>query len=126
MTTISQKAVNFTEFTKEHKLSREDLVSTIHQIGNFARANEKEKNKIDFDFESVYVKKGKEKMELILTLGERNKDFSFELSKFLIRLLRRIDVGDKAALRLAYGMFVKSSKQNYKIEELEELADEIK
>lgn len=124
MKTVAEEATNLTEFTKFHHLKKNELQSFIHQISAFAEKNENEVNRIDLNFEMVYVKKGTEKEpELVFTIGKKDMDFSFELSKFLIRLLRMVDVNDKEALRLAYGLFVKSSKPNYKLEDLVELAD---
>ena len=53
-------------------------------------------------------------------------DFSFELSKLLIRLLRFVDIEDKEAMTLAYRLFVKSSKENYTINDLLEVINENK
>ena len=53
-------------------------------------------------------------------------DFSFELSKFLIKSLRYTDVNDKKGLELAYKLFVKSSKDNYTINDLMKVCKNIK
>ena len=43
----------------------------------------------------------------------------------MIKLLRYVDVEDKEALTLSYGLFVRSSKDNYTMNDLMELVDKV-
>ena len=61
-----------------------------------------------------------------IAIPNLNFDFSYELSKFLIRILRFVDIEDKEALSLAYGLFVRSSKDNYTMNDLIELVDKVR
>ena len=58
-----------------------------------------------------------------LIIPNSNCHFSFELSKLLIRMLRHVDVSDADTLTIAYMLFVKSSKDNYSIEDLVEIVE---
>ncbi len=51
-------------------------------------------------------------------IPNNNSDFSYELSKFLIKILRYVDVEDKEGIDLAYNLFVKSSKEDYTMVDL--------
>ena len=53
----------------------------------------------------------------------KDKDFYYEVSKSLIRMLRSVNPNDKEALDLAYNVFTACSKDNYKISDLKKIVD---
>lgn len=101
------------EYIKEYRgLKKVDIKNLLNGVKDARGISEN----INFDFDHIGFDRdiGRTSFE---TTSE-NKDFHFELSKFLIRLLRHIDVDDKDALTLGYRLFVRSSKDNYKLEDL--------
>lgn len=106
------------EYLKENKLKENDFRIIIRGIKNARNTF----NTIDFDFEKIYYEGTKESLGFTTKAGDY--DFHFELSKFLIRLLRFTDVNDNKALPLAYSLFVKSSKDGYRLKDLIEIIEE--
>ena len=100
------------ETVKMRKLKREDIKNILRAIRDAHSSSEN----INFDFERIGFDD-----DLRLTTFEstrENTDFHFELSKFLVKLLRFIDIEEKDTMNLGYSLFVKSSKENYRLEDL--------
>ena len=103
---------------KNNNLKKDDITSLIFALNNALSYLEDyliSENSIILDFETI-TKKGD--TWLFTIIPNLNRDFSYELSKMLIRLLRYVDVYDKGALNIAYRLFVASSKDNYTITDL--------
>ena len=105
------------EYLKENKLKENDFRIIVMGIQNAHNTLET----IDFDFEKVNYEGTKESLGFTTKAGDY--DFHYELSKFLIRLLRFTDVNDDKALPLAYSLFVRSSKDGYKLKDLIEILE---
>lgn len=106
------------EYIKEYRgLKKIDIKNLLNGVKDARGISEN----INFDFDHIGFDRdiGRTSFE---TTSE-NKDFHFELSKFLIRLLRHIDVDDKDALTLAYSLFVRSSKDGYRLKDLIEILE---
>ena len=125
---ISNK-VSLDDYIKSNKLKSNDLKTIIKSINSMLNEIENylvSENSIILDTKSIYIDKRKGKCNLtFVPVPDYNSDFSFELSKLLIRLMRYVDVNDKEALALAYGLFIKSSKDNFTISDLMELCSDI-
>lgn len=106
---------------EKHKLKSEDIIKIITSINNllhFLAYYFLNENNIDILGTMIDIKTNK----LIFTyISNYNSDFSFDFSKFLLKLLRFTDINDKKALTLAYDLFLKSSKENYTIDEIMEV-----
>ena len=105
------------DYLKENKLTENDFRIILTGIQNASNTLES----IDFDFEKINYDGTKE--SLGFTTKDGDYDFHFELSKFLIRLLRFTDINDKRALSLAYSLFVRSSKEGYRLKDLIEILE---
>lgn len=106
------------DYVKEHKLTKNDIINLIKDIDNVLNETENyllSKNSIILDLKAIWRNKEKNLFTLAPNI---NLDFSFELSKLIIRILRFVDVKDKEALNLAYKIFVTTSKDNYTITDL--------
>lgn len=125
---ISNK-VSLDDYIKSNKLKCNDLKTIIRAINNMLNEIEiylLSENSILLDTKSIYIDKMKGRCNLtFVPVPDYKSDFSFELSKLLIRLMRYVDVNDKETLALAYGLFIKSSKENFTINDLLELCDDI-
>ena len=122
--------ISFEEYLKTKKMTQEDICNVLFSIDEILNSVENyliSENSILLDLRTIRVKKisnNKVKYEF-MALPNHSADFSYELSKFLIKILRHIDVEDKNALSLAYGLFVRSSKDNYTMNDLMELVDKV-
>ena len=122
--------IGFDEYLKQKKLNKDDICRIIYSIDDILFSVENyllAESSIALDLKLIRVAKksnGKSVFRFI-AIPNYNSDFSYELSKFLIRILRHVDVEDKDALSLAYGLFVRSSKDNYTINDLMELIDKV-
>lgn len=119
------------EYLISNKLNKEDICNIIIAIDEILTSLENyliSENSVSLDPRLIRVKKDDyEELNLsFIVIPNLNLDFSYELSKFLIRILRFVDVSDKDALNLAYSLFVRSSKDNYVINDLMELIDSVK
>lgn len=118
--------IGFDEYLKQRKLNKKDICSIISTIDDMLMGIENyllSENSVTLDLKLIRVIKkdnNKNSYKFIL-IPNYNADFSYELSKFLIRILRYVDIEDKEALSLAYGLFVRSSKDNYTMNDLMEL-----
>ena len=122
--------VGFDEYLKTKRLKKEDICKIVSSIDDILFSVENyllSENSIALDLKLIRVaKNGRGKISFkFIAIPNFNSDFSYELSKFLIRILRHIDVEDKDALTLAYGLFVRSSKDNYTMNDLMELIDRV-
>ena len=122
--------VGFDEYLKTKKLKKEDICKIIASIDDILFSVENyllSESSIALDLKLIrVVKNANNKVSYkFIAIPNYNSDFSYELSKFLIRILRYVDVEDKEALTLAYGLFVRSSKDNYTINDLMELIDKV-
>lgn len=126
---ISDK-VSLNDYLINNKLKKRDLKYIIKTIDNMLSSIENyllSENSILLDTRTIMIGKEDKKNKIkFIVIPNYNSDFSYELSKLLIRLLRHIDVNDKEALNLAYALFVKSSKDNFTINDLLELCEEDK
>lgn len=125
---ISNK-ISLDDYIKSNKLKSNDLKIIIKSINCMLNEIENylvSENSIILDTKSIFIDKRKGKCNItFVPVPDYNSDFSFEFSKLLIRLMRYVDVNDKESLALAYGLFIKSSKDNYTINDLMELCDDI-
>lgn len=111
---------------KGNKLSKKQLEKFIYCIDACLSSIEDRnisENSICLNFHTVRVHEENPFDFYFTIISNLNSDFSYELSKLLIRLLRYVDVNDKEALNLAYKLFVKSSKDNYTINNLIEAVE---
>lgn len=123
--------ISLEEFLKSNKLKKKDICKILDSIDNVLSTIENyliEENSLAMDLRLIRVeKKNKDNFLLkFIVIPNYKSDFSYELSKFLIKILRFIDIDDKNALTLAYGLFVRSSKENYTINDLMELVDKVR
>lgn len=125
---ISNK-ISLDDYIKSNKLKSNDLRIIIKAINNMLNVIENyliSENSILLDTKSIYIDKINGKCYFsFVPIPDYKSDFSYELSKLLIRLMRYVDVNDKEALSLAYGLFIKSSKDNFTINDLLELCGEL-
>ena len=123
---FSQIGETLAERVVKKPLKSGDLVNIITSIDNMLSETKNyllPEGNIVLDLYSVSVFDGKYSFTM---LPESVGDFNFELSKFLIRLLRYIDHNDQQGLELAFQLFVKSSKDNYTMNDLIEVCENIK
>ena len=122
-------SISLEEYLKNIRLSKQNICEIITAIDDVLMSIENyliSENSISLDPRLVRVLTVKNSRKFrFIVIPNYNGDFSFELSKLIIRILRYIDVNDKAALNLAYGLFVKSSKENYLISDLMQLIDRV-
>ena len=109
-------------YLKTNKLKKKDIIFIIKSIDNVLNNIENyllSENSIVLDPAAIMIEKEKNKSKLnFLMIPNYQSDFSYELSKLIVKLLRHIDVEDKEGLRFAYELFVKSAKDNYTINDL--------
>lgn len=109
-------------YLKTNKLKKKDIIFIIKSIDNVLSNIENyllSENSIVLDPAAIMIEKEKNKSKLnFLMIPNYQSDFSYELSKLIVKLLRHIDVEDKEGLRFAYELFVKSAKDNYTINDL--------
>lgn len=118
------KGQTLEEYVKEgNRFTKKDIINLVNSIDKMLSEIEDyllSENNVILDLKTVC----KDEDKYYFTLAPNiNLDFSYELSKFLIRILRYVDVNDKDALALAYKLFVKSSKDNYTINDLLEVVN---
>lgn len=118
--------IGFDEYLKQRKLNKKDICSIISTIDDMLMGIENyllSENSVTLDLKLIRVikKDNNRNSYKFILIPNYNVDFSYELSKFLIRILRYVDIEDKEALSLAYGLFVRSSKDNYTMNDLMEL-----
>ena len=95
-----------------------NINNLLNNISNYLLSE----NSIVLDFRTIVIdREGKNTKLKFCLVPNLNNDFSFELSKFLMKVLRYVDIKDKNALPLAYKLFIKSSKDNYTIDDLLEV-----
>ena len=121
-------SISLDEYLKTKKLNKNDLCKIISAVDEILLSVENyllSENSIALDLKLVrVVKKANNSIGFrFIAIPNYQSDFSYELSRFLIRLLRHVDVDDKDALSLAYALFVRSSKDNYTMNDLMELVD---
>lgn len=121
---------SFEEFIKHKKLNKKDLCEILVSIDDMLSSLENylvSENSIPLDLKLIRVVRVKDRNKYkFIGIPNYHSSFSFELSKFLIKILRYVDVDDKDAISLGYGLFVRSSKDNYTISDLMELVDIVK
>lgn len=122
--------IGLDEYLKLKKLTKKDICRILYAIDEILQSIENyllSENSLALDLKLIRV--SKKKIDNIsikfIAIPNYNSSFSFELSKFLIGLLRHVDVEDREALTLAYGLFVRSSKDNYTMNDLMELVDKV-
>lgn len=126
----ASNTMSLDEYLKLKKLTKKDICKILFAIDEILLSIENyllSENSLALDFKLVRVLKKKNDNVSIkfIAIPNYNSCFSFELSKFLTRLLRHVDVEDKEALTLSYGLFVRSSKDNYTMNDLMELVDKV-
>ena len=113
--------ITLEEYLKLNKLKSIDLKFIIKSIDSILNRIENyllSENSIYLETNTIFVdRNGIIKLKFV-AIPNFKSDFSYQLSKLLIRLLRHVDVNDKLALPLAYKLFVKSSKDNFTINDL--------
>ncbi len=122
------ETIAFDEYIKTKKLSKRDLIDILRAIDDVLSSAENyliSENAISLNLKLLRVcNKGNGKVKYkFIGIPNHSLSFSYELSSFLIRVLRFVDVDDKDALTLGYGLFVRSSKDNYTMNDLMELID---
>ena len=123
--------ISFEEYLKNNKLSKDEICELIVSIDEILTSLENylvSENAIALDLRLIRVVKNEnEKLKFkYIVIPDYCLDFSYELSKLLIRVLRFIDVSDKEALNIAYGLFVRSSKENYTMNDLLSLVERVR
>lgn len=118
------------EYLRTHKLKKKDICDIMIAIDSVLLSMENyllpEKSlSLNLKLIRIYKDSGNLKFKFVV-IPNHKSDFSYELSKLLIRVLRFIDTNDREALNLAFGLFVKSSRENYVLSELLELVDKAK
>lgn len=118
------------EYLRTHKLKKKDICDIMIAIDSVLLSMENyllpEKSlSLNLKLIRIYKDSGNLKFKFVV-IPNHKSDFSYELSKLLIRVLRFIDTNDRDALNLAFGLFVKSSRENYVLSELIELVDKAK
>lgn len=117
------KGQTLEDYVKEHKLTKNDIINLIKDIDNVLNEIENyllSENSIILDLKAI-CRNGEKNL---FTLAPNiNLDFSYELSKLLLRILRYSDTNDNETLKLAYVLFVRSSKDNYTINDLLEVVN---
>lgn len=119
------------DYLKTNKLRKKDVCDILIAIDDILLSVENylvSENSVLLDLKAIRMAKlrnNRIKYKFI-TIPNYNSDFSYELSKFLIRILRFVDIEDKEALSLAYSLFVRSSKDNYTMNDLMELVDKVR
>ena len=112
-------------YLKTNKLKKKDIVFIIKSIDEVLTNIENyllSENSILLNTNTIMVKRVNNRVQLkFIMIPDYKSDFSYELSKLIVKLLRFIDANDKDGLRFAYELFVKSSKDNYTINDLLEL-----
>lgn len=122
--------ISLEEYLKSNKIKKNFLCKvlisvdkTLANIENYLISE----NSLLLDAKSIrLIRNGKNTELKFVVVPNYNSDFSYELSKFILKLLRFIDIDDKEALTLAYGLFVRSSKENYTLSDLMEIIDVVK
>lgn len=122
--------IGLDEYLKFKKLTKKDLCRILFAIDEILLSIENyllSENSLVLDMKLVRVSKKKNDniSFKFIAIPNYNSCFSYELSKLLIKLLRYVDVEDKEALTLSYGLFVRSSKDNYTMNDLMELVDKV-
>lgn len=122
--------VSLDEYLKSHKIKKDILCKVLINIDRTLANIENyliSENSLMLDVRTIRVLKDGNSFKLkFIVIPNNNSDFSYELSKFILKLLRFIDIDDKEALTLAYGLFVRSSKDHYTLSDLMELIDVVK
>ena len=117
--------ITLENYLLQKKLNVASLLLIIKNVNNLLNSISNyllSENSITLDFRTIVIdKEGKNTKLKFCLVPNLNNDFSFELSKFLMKLLRYVDIKDKNALPLAYKLFIKSSKDNYTIDDLLEV-----
>lgn len=120
--------VSLDDYLKVNRLKKKDIIFIVESVKELLCTIENfliSENSILLDPRSIFLLKNNDKMEIKYCLIPcLIADFSYELSKFLIRLLRHVDTTEKDALELAYALFLKSSIKNYSISDLMNVIDE--
>lgn len=122
--------IGLDEYLKQKKLTKKDICKVLFAIDEILLSIENyllSENSLALDLKLIRVLKKKSDSICFkfIAIPNYNSCFSYELSKFLIKLLRHVDVEDKDALTLSYGLFVRSSKDNYTMNDLMELVDKV-
>lgn len=119
--------ISLEEYIKTNKLCKNDICDILDSIDGVLSSIENyliPENSVSLDLKLIRVIKGVGKnIYKFAAIPNLKSDFSRELSKFLLKILRYIDISDGSLVSLAYGLFVRSSKDNYTINDLMELID---
>ena len=123
--------ISLEEYLKTYKLKKNDICDILLAIDEILTSVENyliSENSIALDLKLIRVSRNNKNNIAFkfIAIPNYNTDFSYELSKLLIRILRHIDLDDKEAMSLAYGLFVRSSKDNYTMNDLIELVDKVR
>lgn len=115
--------ISLREYLKRHFLTKEELCKIIVSIDDLLSNIENyliSENSISLDTRLIRVlKKQNDTFDLkFILIPNQKADFSFELSRFLASILNKVDTKDKNAINLSFGLFVKSSKDHYTINDL--------
>ena len=112
-------------YLKTNKLKKKDIIFIIKSIDEVLTNIENyllSENSILLNPNTIMIKRINNRVQFyFMMIPNYKSDFSYELSKLIVKLLRFIDVNDKEGLRFAYELFVKSSKDNYTINDLLEV-----
>lgn len=122
--------ISFEEYLKSNRLCKDDICELIISIDEILTSLENylvSENSVALDLRLIRVVKNDDELKFkYVAIPNYCADFSYELSKLLIRVLRYIDIADKEALNIAYGLFVRSSKENYTMNDLLSLVEGVK
>lgn len=120
---IDENNITLNDYIKNKKIDTNILNILVKSLEDFENNHQQELNKISLDFNDIYYADKRNKAIFKIKPDNKEKDFYYEVSKMLVRVLRNIDTNDKKAIALGYSLFVASSKSDYKIKNLSDICN---
>ena len=108
---------NYVELNKLKSKDYSKILNSLDEALSYIENYLISENSLLLELNSIFYDEMSGKLYFIV-VPNLKRDFSFELSKLLIRLLRHVDIEEKETMNLAYRLFIKSSKENYTINDL--------
>ena len=119
------KGQTLEEYVKEgNRITKKDIINLLDSIDEMLSEIKNyllSENNVILDLKTIC----KDEDKYYFTLAPNiDLDFKYELSKLIIRILRYVNVNDKKTLELAYSLFIKTSQDNYTIDDLLNIINE--